>query len=68
MADINGVAVCNIAKYSDRNMALEFEYKRTVDRRHYGIFHGDDNKFWVVSGGRNIKRLAEAGYERIYNN
>lgn len=67
MNDINGVANSNIKKFSQHNraMAIEFKGMRTATGYHYGVFHGEDQQFWVVSGGRNIKRLTEAGYERI---
>ncbi|MGI2002023.1 hypothetical protein [Shewanella frigidimarina] len=66
METINGVYPSSIWKFSlhNRPMAMEYKYKRTVRGHHYGIFHGDDERFWVVSG-RDIKRLRDAGYEQI---
>jgi len=66
MKTINGVYQSNIWKFSlhNREMAMEYKHKRTLRGHHYGIFHGDDYKFWVVSG-RDIKRLREAGYEQL---
>lgn len=66
MQTINGVYQSSIWKFSqhNRDMAMEYKHKRTVRGHHFGIFHGDDERFWVVSG-RDIKRLRDAGYEQI---
>jgi hypothetical protein len=67
MQTINGVYPSNIRKFSlhNRAMAMEFKFKRTPEGYRFGIFHGEGSQFWVVSGGRNIKKLKEAGYEEI---
>ena len=65
MATINGVYLFNISKYNTRSVAMEFKSRTTLQGYRYGIFHGDDGLFWVVSGARNINRLREAMYEQI---
>lgn len=61
---INDVYECNIAKFNTYSVALGHSEQRNAQRHPRGMFHGDDDLFWVVSG-RDIKRLADAGYERV---
>ncbi|MEZ8201665.1 MULTISPECIES: hypothetical protein [Vibrio] len=66
MQTINGVYQSSIWKFSQHNreMAMEYDNQTNLRGHRYGIFHGDDGKYWVVSG-RDIRRLREAGYEQI---
>lgn len=63
---ISGVFNSSISRYSSRINAMKYKFKRTIKGHMYGIFHGDDNLFWVVSG-RDIKKLRDAGYDEITN-
>lgn len=65
MNTINGVYKSNIAKFNTYQVAMEYGSELTPQGYRRGVFHGDDGLYWVVSGAKDINRLAAANYEKI---